>query len=64
MRVLPPVVMLMTASVSAAIAGTNWSNTAGSGVGLPSAGLRAWRCRTAAPARAASIACVGDFIAA
>src|SRR5579872_395398 len=48
--------MLMIASVSAAIAGTNFSKAAGSGVGLPSE-LRACRCRMAAPARAASIAC-------
>src|SRR5271166_5111879 len=46
----------MIASVSAAMTGTNSSKTAGSGVGLPS-GLRACRCRIAAPARAASIAC-------
>ncbi len=32
-------------------------NTAGSGVGLPVCGSRAWRCRIDAPASAASIDC-------
>src|SRR5690349_3980624 len=49
--------MLITASVEAAIRGTNWSKIAGSGVGCPSAGLRACRCKIAAPASAASIDC-------
>src|ERR1022692_3958887 len=58
MRVLPPVVMLITASVAAWMRGTNWSKTSGSGEGRPSLGSRACRCRIAAPALAASIACV------
>src|SRR5438105_12117966 len=49
--------MLITASVAAAMRGTNWSKIAGSGVGCPSDGLRACRCKIAAPAWAASIDC-------
>src|SRR5213594_154713 len=49
--------MLITASVAAAMRGTNWSKIAGSGVGCPSDGLRACTCRIAAPAWAASIDC-------
>src|ERR1700689_2495433 len=54
---LPPVVRLMTASVAAWICGRNCAKTFGSPVGEPSCGLRACRCRIAAPAFAASIAC-------
>src|SRR5271166_5302544 len=54
---LPPVVRLMTASVEAWIWGRNCANTSGSPVGEPSLGLRACRCRIAAPALAASMAC-------
>jgi hypothetical protein len=57
MRVLPPVVMLMTASVASRMRGTNWSNTFGSAEGRPSFGSRACRCRMAAPASAASMDC-------
>src|SRR5665213_1862789 len=53
----PPVVMLMTASQACLMRGRNCMNTAGSGVGLPSLGSRAWRWRIAAPASAAPIAC-------
>ena len=52
----PPVVMLITASVACLIRGRNCMNTAGSGVGRPSSGSRACRCRIAAPASAAPIA--------
>src|SRR3954452_14338386 len=51
----PPVVMLITASVFCLIRGRNCMNTAGSGVGEPSCGLRACRWMMAAPASAASI---------
>jgi hypothetical protein len=51
----PPVVMLITASVLCLITGRNCMNTAGSGVGEPSFGLRACRWMIAAPASAASI---------
>ena len=53
----PPVVMLMIASVLCLIRGRKSMNTDGSPVGLPSPGSRAWRCRIAAPASAAPIAC-------
>src|SRR5215831_8451553 len=53
----PPVVMLTTASVACLMRGRNCMNTAGSPVGRPSCGLRACRCRIAAPASAAPIAC-------
>jgi len=52
----PPVVMLITASVAAWMAGRNCMKTSGSGVGRPSRGFRACKCRIAAPARAAAIA--------
>src|SRR5262245_34962670 len=54
---VPPVVMLMTASVDCLMRGRNCMNTAGSPVGRPSCGLRACRCRIAAPASAAPMAC-------
>eukprot|EP01037_Dinobryon_pediforme_P028308 gene28308-31526_t len=54
---LPPVVMFTTASQFCLMRGRNWANTAGSGVGRPSFGSRAWRCRIAAPASAAAIDC-------
>src|SRR6201989_2261139 len=50
----PPVVMLITASVLCLITGRNRMNTAGSGVGEPSCGLRAFRLGVVAPALAAS----------
>src|SRR5205823_2147538 len=50
--------MLTTALVACLIRGRNCMNTAGSGEGRPSFGSRACRCRIAAPALAASIACV------
>src|SRR5215467_6844293 len=53
----PPVVMFTTASVACLMRGRNCMNTAGSPVGRPSCGLRACRCRIAAPASAAPIAC-------
>ena len=53
----PPVVMLTTASVACLMRGRNCMNTLGSPVGRPSCGLRACRCRMAAPASAAPIAC-------
>ena len=53
---LPPVVMLITASVAALIFDRNGRNSSGSCDGRPSLGSRAWRCRMAAPALAASIA--------
>src|SRR5690606_11010339 len=56
MRVLPPVVMLITTSVCSRMRGTIMSKTAGSGVGRPSCGSRACRCTMAAPAFAASTA--------
>src|SRR5215469_10825257 len=52
----PPVVMLTTALVACLIRGRNCMNTSGSGVGRPSLGSRACRCRIAAPASAAAIA--------
>src|SRR5215469_2787716 len=52
----PPVVMLITAPVDCLIRGRNCMKTPGSGVGRPSFGSRAWRCRIAAPASAAAIA--------
>src|SRR3954451_12629632 len=58
MRVLPPVVMLITASVVDAMTGTNWRYTSGFGVGRPSDGSRACRWMIAAPASAASIDCL------
>src|SRR5580698_2364482 len=51
----PPVVMLITASVLCLMVGRNCMNTAGSGVGEPSTGLRACRWMMAAPASAASM---------
>ncbi len=53
----PPVVMLTTASVACLIRGRNSMNTLGSPVGRPFCGSRACRCRIAAPASAAPIAC-------
>ncbi|SOZ34160.1 conserved protein of unknown function [Cupriavidus neocaledonicus] len=55
---LPPVVILITASVSARILARNGRNSSGSCDGRPSLGSRACRCRMAAPARAASMAAV------
>src|SRR3982751_3851722 len=55
---LPPVVILMTASQACLMRGANIRKSAGSGEGRPSFGSRACRCRIAAPASAASIACV------
>src|SRR5688572_17852623 len=52
----PPVVKLSTTSLAARIFAPNCRNSAGSCVGLPSAGLRACRCTIAAPACAAPIA--------
>ena len=51
----PPVVMLMTASQDCLMRGRNCMKTAGSGVGRPSLGSRAWRWMIEAPASAASI---------
>src|SRR6516225_9449517 len=48
--------MLMTAPLACLMRGRNCMNTLGSGVGRPSVGSRAWRCRIAAPASAAAIA--------
>src|SRR5438105_15785100 len=48
--------MLTTAPVDCLIRGRNCMNTSGSGVGRPSFGSRAWRCKIAAPASAAAIA--------
>ncbi len=53
---LPPVEMLMIASVACLMRGRNFMKSAASGEGLPSSGLRAWRWRIAAPASAASMA--------
>src|SRR5262249_12865291 len=53
----PPVVMLMTASHACLMRGRNCMNTLGSGLGRPSLGSRACRCRIAAPACAAAIDC-------
>src|SRR5689334_3098907 len=50
--------MLITASHCWRICGRKLCHTAGSLVGLPSCGLRAWKCRIAAPAFAASTDCV------
>src|SRR4030088_124325 len=58
MVTLPPVVMLITPSQLCLMRGRNCRNTAGSGEGRPSLGSRACKCRIAAPALAASIACV------
>ena len=55
---LPPVEMLMTASVDCLMRGRKRSKSAALGLGLPSASLRAWRWRIEAPASAASIAAV------
>src|SRR5581483_9408590 len=54
----PPVVMFTTASVACLMRGRNCMNTDASDDGRPSFGSRACRCRIAAPALAASIACV------
>src|SRR6202167_3192177 len=54
----PPVVMFTTASVACLMRGRNCMKTAGSGVGRPSFGSRACRCKIAAPAWAALIAWV------
>ncbi len=51
----PPVVMLMTASQFCLMRGRNCMKTFGSGVGLPSSGLRACKWMTAAPASAAAM---------
>src|SRR3984893_11460242 len=48
--------MLTTAPVDCLIRGKNCMNTSGSGVGRPSFGSRACRCRIAAPTSAAAIA--------
>ncbi len=53
----PPVVMLTMAELERRMIGRNCMNTAGSGVGRPSAGFLACKCRTAAPASAAAIDC-------
>src|SRR5919201_1341931 len=53
----PPVVTLITASVDCLMRGRNCMNIAGSPVGRPSLGSRACRCRIAAPASAAPMAC-------
>src|SRR5687768_9232479 len=53
---LPPVEMLITASQLCLMRGRNAMKSAARGLGLPSAGLRAWRWRIAAPASAAPIA--------
>jgi hypothetical protein len=53
---LPPVEMLMTASVDCLMRGRNCMKCSTAGLGDPSAGLRAWRCRIEAPASAAAIA--------
>src|SRR5687768_9260158 len=49
--------MLMTASHRERMAGRKPCHTAGSLVGRPSCGSRAWKCRMAAPALAASTDC-------
>src|SRR5690606_10966054 len=53
---LPPVEMLITASVDCFTRGRKRMKSSALGEGLPSASLRAWRCRIAAPASAAPIA--------
>src|SRR5215467_1267820 len=53
----PPLVMLVTTSVSDLIALRYSRKTAGSAVGLPSFGSRACRWMTAAPASAAATDC-------
>src|SRR5580704_3655297 len=58
MVTLPPVVMLITPSQACLMRGRNWRKISGSGDGRPSLGSRACRCRTVAPALAASIAWV------
>src|SRR6478672_13037017 len=55
---LPPVEMLMTASVAALICGRNSMKCLAAGLGLPSFESRACRCRMEAPACAASMAAV------
>ena len=57
MPVPPPLVMLITASLSALIAFRYCRNTAGSAVGLPSLGSLACRWMTAAPASTAATDC-------
>src|SRR6266540_2306745 len=52
----PPVVRLITTSHALFTLGRNCLNSAGSCVGLPSFGSRAWKCTIAAPAFAAPIA--------
>src|SRR6266849_10690184 len=52
----PPVVRLTTTSHALFTLGRNCLNSSGSCVGLPSFGLRAWKCTIAAPAFAAPIA--------
>src|ERR1700724_1345463 len=58
MITLPPVVMLITPSQACLMRGRTSRKASGSGEGRPSLGSRACRWRTAAPALAASIACV------
>src|SRR5215510_4950812 len=53
----PPVVMFTIASQLCLMRGRNCMKMFGSGLGRPSLGSRACRCRMAAPAWAASIAC-------
>src|SRR6266446_6508018 len=52
----PPVVRFTTTSLAALTLGRNCLKSSGSCVGLPSFGLRAWKCTIAAPACAAPIA--------
>src|SRR5256885_7051273 len=52
----PPVVKLITTSLSALILRANWRKSSGSCVGRPSFGSRACRCTIAAPAFAAPMA--------
>src|SRR5579864_996906 len=54
----PPVVIFTTASVACLMRGRNCMKTDASEDGRPCLGSRACRCRIAAPALAASIACV------
>src|SRR5208283_1081206 len=54
----PPVVMFTTAWVACLMRGRKCMKTDASDDGRPSFGSRACRCRIAAPALAASIACV------
>ena len=53
----PPVVMFTMPPQPALITGKNRAQSAGSAEGCPVKGLRACRCKIAAPACAASIAC-------